>query len=175
MDIVRLKPAQWPLWRNRLLHFAQRYGDRRLTAGGLRALIAAGGGSALPLAAPVAPPSSPFAAVIAHQDGKLLGFAFAADSGRSACLVAVHPNARSQGVGHALICGLIDHFGGLCCHVASDNPASLRLFFKAGLKAVALEEGPTGKPTLLLQTDGFGQGLRRRETPSQTASSTSVT
>jgi len=155
MDLVRLKPAQWPLWRNRLLRFARRYGDRRLTVAGLRAMLLAGdrhGAAAAPTAAQAA---SPYDVILAHRGGKLLGFAFAADAGRSACLVAVHPEARGQGVALALIRKLLGACGGLCCHVAADNTASLRLFFRAGLKAVAVEEGPTGKPTLKLQTDGF--------------------
>ncbi|GFN30880.1 GNAT family N-acetyltransferase [Paenibacillus xylaniclasticus] len=179
MDIVRLRPAQWPLWRNRLYRFALRYGERRLTTSGLRTILGTGGEGPILAVQEVtsSPPYAPartaptFAAVIAYHRSELLGFAFAADAGRQACLVVVHPKARGQGVGLALIRKLVETFGELCCHVSADNTASLRLFFRAGLKAVALEDGPTGKPTLLLQTDRFHTDTTRRLQASCSAAS----
>ncbi|GMK38480.1 hypothetical protein PCCS19_15340 [Paenibacillus sp. CCS19] len=143
MDIVRLKPSQWLQWRSRLVSFAKRYGDRRLTAEGLHALMHA-----------EANPLAPTSIVIAREAGKLVGFAFAQDAGESACVIAVHPESRGRGVGRRLIAELIEACGGLCCSVACDNYASMQLFFRAGLKAVGLHTGPTGKPTLRFQTDG---------------------
>lgn len=152
MDIVRLKPSQWRKWRSRLVSFANRYGDRRLTAGGLQALQHAGEpyeGIA----------SSPIAVVIAHDAGQLIGFAFAKEAGEAACVIAVRPEARGRGVGRKLIAELVEACGGLCCSVACDNTASMQLFFRAGLKAVGLHAGPTGKPTLRFETDGFQSKL----------------
>lgn len=148
MDIVRLKPSQWLQWRSRLVTFAKRYGDRRLTAGGLHALQHAGEPSE-------GIASSPINVVIAHEAGKLVGFAFGKAAGEVACVIAVHPEMRGRGVGSKLIAELIEACGGLCCSVACDNTASMQLFFRAGLKAVALHTGPTGKPTLRFETDGF--------------------
>jgi GNAT superfamily N-acetyltransferase len=148
MDIVRLKPSQWLQWRSRLVTFAKRYGDRRMTASGLHALQHAGephNGVA----------SSSITVVIAHEAGKLAGFAFAKDAGEAACVIAVRPEERGRGIGRKLIASLVEACGGLCCFVACDNTASLQLFFRAGLKAVGLHMGPTGKPTLRFETDGF--------------------
>jgi len=144
MDIVRLKPSQWPQWRGRLVTFAKRYGDRRLTAGGLHALSHAGDAA-----------SASTAIVIAHEGGKLAGIAFAQDAGEAACVIAVRPEARGRGVGGRLLAALIEACGGLCSSVACDNTASMQLFFRAGLKAVGLHLGPTGKPTLRFETDGY--------------------
>ncbi|MWC26970.1 GNAT family N-acetyltransferase [Paenibacillus sp. MMS18-CY102] len=149
MDIVRLKPSQWPTWRGRMAAFAKRHGDRRITAEGLRAMLLAGEETDHSV-------SSPAAVVIARDQGRMLGFAFAANAGETACLVVVRSDARGGGVGRRLVEALANRFGGrLCCKIAADNPASMRLFFHAGLKAVALETGPTGKPTLRFETDGF--------------------
>ncbi|PWV90568.1 acetyltransferase (GNAT) family protein [Paenibacillus cellulosilyticus] len=149
MDIVRLKPSQWLQWRSRLVSFAKRFGDRRLTAGGLHALQHAGD----PLQGVA---SSTITVAIAHEAGKLIGFAFAKEAGEAACVIAVRPEARGHGVGRKLIAELIEACdGSLCCFVACDNAASMQLFFRAGLKAVGLHTGPTGKPTLRFETDGF--------------------
>ena len=149
MDIVRLKPSQWSNWRDRLIAFAKRHGDRRITAEGFRAMLLAG------VDTDASAPSSA-AVVIAHDQGRLLGFAFAINAGVTACLVVVRSDARGGGIGRRLIEALTNRCGGrLCCKIAADNPASMQLFFHAGLKAVGIETGPTGKPTLRFETDGF--------------------
>ncbi|EFM10212.1 GCN5-related N-acetyltransferase [Paenibacillus curdlanolyticus YK9] len=162
MDIVRLKPSQWPNWRDRLIAFAKRHGDRRITAAGLRAML-------LAEATGACAPSS-VAVVIAHDQGRLLGFAFAVNAGETACLVVVRPDARGGGIGRRLIEALANRCGGrLCCKIAADNPASMQLFFHAGLKAVSVETGPTGKPTLRFETDGFHMAAAHAEAPAKEA------
>ncbi|MFC0333210.1 GNAT family N-acetyltransferase [Paenibacillus sepulcri] len=90
----------------------------------------------------------PAAVAIALEGGKLAAIAFAADAGKRACLVVVHPGHRGRRIGSALLSELRGHFGGLMCSVAADNPASMQMCFHAGMKAVELFTGPTGKPTL---------------------------
>jgi len=166
MRIMLLPPAQWPVMCRKLLAFAGRFGDNRLSAEGIGMLRELKPVAALQLSTeeqgggiehsdPTSAASSrewyseqEVAIAVAVENGKLAGFAFAKDAGRLACLVVVHPQMRGHGVGKELLTTLHHHFGHLTCMVAADNPASMQMCFHAGMVAVELFDGPTGKPTL---------------------------
>ena len=169
MQVKLLAPGQWAAARGRLLAFCRRYGDSRLTAAAMRELREltpeALAHPAHPAHAAAGPPPGraataaassgvrTAAVAVAVDDGKLLGVAFAADAGERACLVAVHPDARGNGAGAALIKSLHSRWGRLVCSVAADNPASMQMCFRAGMKAVGMHAGPTGKPTLRFESE----------------------
>ncbi|QHT60113.1 GNAT family N-acetyltransferase [Paenibacillus lycopersici] len=144
MQVKLLSPSQWSSAKERITRFLYRYGDSRLTLAGLAALndlraarLAASRGS------------EPGAAVaVALHDGKLAAVAYAEDGGERACFVVVSPAFRGQGVGSLLLRALHRKLGRLACSVAADNPSSMNMCFRAGMKAVSLHTGPTGKPTL---------------------------
>lgn len=154
MEVKLLNAAQWPIAKKKLLAFARRYGDSRLTAAGLRALNelepchlheAAIDSAAANAAAPAV-------VAIALLEGKLAGFAFSLSAGEHACLVVVRPHSRGLGIGSELLRKLQSRCNVLTCSVATDNPASMGMCFRAGMKAVSLEQGPAGKPTLRFQS-----------------------
>ncbi|GGD74229.1 GNAT family N-acetyltransferase [Paenibacillus nasutitermitis] len=167
MQIRRLSPEEWIRMKGTIITFALRYGAQRLSAAGLHKLrhlspealglpvsqlepwIASG--APITAAAPLEDNWSdkePAAVVIALEGGKLAAFAFAADAGKQACLVVVHPRERGKRLGSKLMNELHRYFGSLVCSVAADNTASMKMCFHAGMKAAGLFTGPTGKPTL---------------------------
>ncbi|MBW7477046.1 GNAT family N-acetyltransferase [Paenibacillus oenotherae] len=157
MEVRILKAAQWHSARKKLLAFARRYGDSRLSAGGIRALselepsnLERDGSSSFD-STTAADNTSAVIAVALH-DGILAGFAFSLGGGEHACLVVVRPHSRGLGVGSELLRALQSHCVRLTCTVATDNPASMGMCFRAGMKAVGMEQGPTGKPTLRFQS-----------------------
>lgn len=155
MEVKLLHAAQWPAAKKKLLAFARRYGDARLTASGLRALNELEPShldkerTAASEAAGEIPPA---VIAIALQEGRLAGFAFSLNAGEHACLVVVRPHSRGLGIGSELLRKLQSRCNVLTCSVAADNPASMGMCFRAGMKAVSLEQGPTGKPTLRFQS-----------------------
>ncbi|WP_274652297.1 GNAT family N-acetyltransferase [Paenibacillus humicola] len=179
MEVRLLSPAQLEAVHNRLLAFCRKYGDSRLTAAALRELrelkaeelaapesaaarpagrsAAAGtanaGGAAGSWVPASREPRRTAAVAVAVGGGRLAGVAFAADAGERACLVAVRPEARGRGTGASLLLALRSRWGRLSCSVAADNPASMQMCFRAGMKAVGLFAGPTGKPTLRFESE----------------------
>ncbi|UVI31879.1 GNAT family N-acetyltransferase [Paenibacillus spongiae] len=161
MDIRLLPPDRWLATREKLLAFAVQCGSGRLSVDALSLLrhvqalepvthnsrtrpagVDAG-------TAPRQPAERESAAIaVAVEAGKLAGFAFAVDAGERACIVVVRPQMRGRGAGSALLTQLRQHYGQLACSVAADNPASMQMCFRAGMKAVGMHRGPTGKPTL---------------------------
>ncbi|GIO12573.1 hypothetical protein J19TS2_21280 [Cohnella xylanilytica] len=140
MNVTVLAPEEWERRRFALLRFARRHGDRRITQAGWLKLVAL---DAKGLGRPGT------AVAVAYTAGGLpAGIAFAAGYGEEACVVAVHPALRGRGIARGLLARLAGEWGRLTCRVASDNAASLAACFAAGLVAVGLEAGPTGKPTL---------------------------
>jgi ribosomal protein S18 acetylase RimI-like enzyme len=135
-----LSPDEWLQGRNRLTQFAIRFGDKRLTAATLRTLRQ--------LEPARLTDDGDAAVVIATQDGRTVGFGLAAGMGEECCMVVVHPEARSLGIGGAIVQAMIKQFGELTCMVAADNTASMALCFRLGMAAVSMHRGPTGKPTL---------------------------
>jgi GNAT superfamily N-acetyltransferase len=176
MITYKIVPAgRWSKLESTLFAFARRNSDNRLTLQGLHVLrktireqekrVALGQTQAELAAAEAASgtellyeqaQASVFTAVredtalvIALRDTRLVGFAFAASCGERACMVVTHPSSRKQGVGATMLGKLRSYFGGkLSCDVALDNPASIQMCFGAGLHAVSMHDGPTGKPTM---------------------------
>ncbi|MFD0716460.1 GNAT family N-acetyltransferase [Paenibacillus sp. GCM10027626] len=140
MRIMLLPQNRWHEFRDILPAFAYRFGEQRLTADGMGTLCSL-------LSAPPSPASSAVITLaIEHQ--KLLGFAVAKDAGELACLVVVRAEMRGKGIGTKLMQSLCRHFGTLTCNVACDNYSSMQMCFRAGMAAVSMHEGPTGKMTL---------------------------
>ncbi|SDT27519.1 Acetyltransferase (GNAT) family protein [Paenibacillaceae bacterium GAS479] len=167
MKIVLLTPKQWTRSREQLIRMMIAWGGGRLSATGLAAL------QAMRPSELEASESAPEAAVaVLLQDGRPAGAAFARKAGREACLVAVSPPARGRGAGSGLLLKLQLLWGSLACRVAADNTASLNMCFRAGMTAIGLVDGPTGKPTLLFQSSNsaspVGQEAEQAPTP-QTA------
>ncbi|GGG74868.1 GNAT family N-acetyltransferase [Paenibacillus radicis (ex Gao et al. 2016)] len=144
MELQLLTPEQWMSEKKRLLGFAVRFGEKRLTVAALHALRMLDPDMLDAKGAP-----HPRAVVVlARRGGRLAGLAFAADGGERGCFIVVHPEARSSGVGSSLLRAMIDRLGKLTCNVAADNVPSMALCFRLGLTAVSMHTGPTGKPTL---------------------------
>ncbi|WP_127464432.1 GNAT family N-acetyltransferase [Paenibacillus pasadenensis] len=148
MKAMLLTPKQWTRSREPLLRLMAAWGGGRLSAAGLAALKelraeeleTAGGGA----------PAAALAVLL--EQGRPAGIAFARKAGREACLVAVSPPCRGRGAGSRLLRELQRTWGALDCRVAADNAASMKMCFRAGMAAVALEDGPTGKPTLVFRS-----------------------
>ncbi|QJC53033.1 hypothetical protein HGI30_16600 [Paenibacillus albicereus] len=158
MKAMLLTPKQWTRSREPLLRLMSAWGGGRLSAAGLAALKELRAEELEPAAG-----EAPEAAVaVLVEQGRTAGIAFARKAGREACLVAVSPPSRGQGAGSLLLRELRRTWGALDCRVAADNAASMKMCFRAGMAAVALEEGPTGKPTLVFRS---GAGARAAEAP----------
>ncbi|XEC96449.1 GNAT family N-acetyltransferase [Paenibacillus tarimensis] len=144
MIVKTVTPEMWSAVKRRLIAFALRYGDRRLTKLGLQAMQRL---ESEDLDSSVDGDANAVVAVAFH-DNKLVGVGAAIEYGKSACLLAVHPETRGQGIGSALLQSMIRSCGRLSCTVALDNPASISVCFGAGMVAVGISRGPTGKPTI---------------------------
>ncbi len=144
MKLKLLTPEGWLLQRRSIYQFAIRYSDRRATVSTLNAL------RRLDSALLIRDSSDNYhaAAVIATNNQRLAGIGFARNGPSENCLIIVHPEERRHGIGHALMEKMMQRLGGLTCHVATDNTASLALCFSLGMNAVSMHQGPTGKPTL---------------------------
>ncbi|OBZ12351.1 MULTISPECIES: GNAT family N-acetyltransferase [Bacillales] len=144
MELELLTPEGWLLEQKRLIGFAIRFGDKRLAVSTIHALRKLDGS----LLKEARNGTFGAVAVIAKHSSRIAGFGFAEDGGEGACMVVVHPEARSLGVGSALVQAMIARLGKLACNVATDNTASMALCFRLGMTAVSMHRGPTGKPTL---------------------------
>lgn len=144
MELLLLTPELWRAERKRLLVFALRNGEKRITASSLRSL------RDLEPAALEADGSGYSKAVVAvtKQNGTITGLGFASDGGDDGCLLVVRQGARRLGTGTMLMKAMIGRLGRLACHVAADNVPSMALCFRIGMKAVSIHRGPTGKSTL---------------------------
>ncbi|MEC0171407.1 N-acetyltransferase [Paenibacillus graminis] len=140
-------PERWKIRLAGLLEFLREYGEKRITLRGCRVL------ARLTPEQLSQPGVSLLVATVRGQNGRqLAGVSLVSGFGKEACLVAVHPLYRNRHTGTALLTAQLERLGTLECTVASDNAASLKMCFNTGLVAVALNEGPTGKPTLLLRS-----------------------
>lgn len=138
-------PEEWPHARQQCSDFFRRYGNKRLNREGYQCL------ASLSYEGLLQPGTSIMAATVRSDIGRIpVGICFAADYGEGACMIAVHPLYRNRHIGSSLIRSQLSKFGRLRCKVAADHSASLQMCFHAGLKAIALEQGPTSKPTLVM-------------------------
>ncbi|CAM3315947.1 GNAT family N-acetyltransferase [Paenibacillus lupini] len=139
MELQLLTPEQWVLERKRLIEFAVRFGEKRLTVAAIHSLrrlspdLLTGDGAVI---------------AVAKVGSRIVGLGFAAEAGEQSCIIVTHPEARGIGIGFAVMNAMMQKLGKLTCQVALDNVPSLTLFFRLGMKAVAISTGPTGKPTL---------------------------
>ena len=141
-----ISPNQLESWRPRLIRFARLHGSRRIAAGSLNWLKAV-----TPLEL-----ERPGTAIAAAFDGRrLCGIACAADYGKTAAFAVVHPDCRGLGIGTSLMSGLIEKLGALECVVACDNVPSISMCFQAGMGAVSLTKGATGRPALRFVAGNF--------------------
>lgn len=150
-----LDPSEWEKQRFQLLRFVRRHGERRITGRAWQQLLLAG-------ETELASPGTAIA-VAYTQGGCPAGLAFADKYGETVCLVAVHPALRGRGIGRRLLSELARPWSRLTCTVALDNAASVAMCFAAGLVAVGLETGPTGKPTLRFVWRGDDSSLPAAE------------
>ncbi|WP_235439837.1 N-acetyltransferase [Paenibacillus sp. DMB20] len=138
-------PAEWPDIRRQCYEFMRRFGSKRLTVEGCFHL------KTLALDRLKQPGTALTAVTVRGEQGRMpIGLSFAAGYGQTACLVAVHPLYRGRRIGTSLLLYQLSRLGRLRCKVAVDNIASLQMCFHAGMRAIALEAGPTGKPTLVM-------------------------
>ncbi|SMF76508.1 hypothetical protein SAMN05661091_1317 [Paenibacillus uliginis N3/975] len=147
-SISPVNPADWPDIREQCYDFMCRFGNRRLTREGCNTL------QKMSFDQVQHPGTSLIAATVRGEHGKMpVGICFVTGFGEDACLIAVHPLYRNRHIGTSLILFQLSRLGRLRCKVAADNYSSLKMCFHAGMQAVALEKGPTGKPTLVLSGD----------------------
>jgi len=158
VDLELLTPEVWLAEQKRLIGFAIRFGDKRLAVSTIHALRKL---DASLLQEEVNRPCGAVA-VVAKQGSRVVGFGFAEDGGEAACMVVVHPEARSLGIGSSLVKAMIQRLGKLACNVATDNTASMALCFRLGMTAVSMHRGPTGKPTLRFERRTTNETARPR-------------
>ncbi|MFC7681010.1 N-acetyltransferase [Paenibacillus sp. GCM10028914] len=137
--------SDWCDIREQCYEFMCRYGNRRLTREGCSNL------QKLSFQQLNQPGTSLISATVRGEEGRIpVGICFVAGFGETACLIAVHPLYRNKGIGTSLILSQQLKLGRLQCKVATDNYSSLKMCFQAGMHAVAIENGPTGKATLIM-------------------------
>lgn len=141
MELQLLTPEQWAKERKRLIDFAVRFGEKRLTVAAVHSLrslppelLAADNGNTV--------------IVVARLGSRIVGLGCASEAGEKSCIIVTHPEARGLGIGFAVMETMMKKLGSLTCQVALDNVPSLSLCFRLGMKAVSMSTGPTGKPTL---------------------------
>lgn len=140
-------PDEWPHAKQQCSDFFRRYSNERLIHEVRHCL------EMLSYDELQKPGTSIVAATVRSDVGRIpVGIGFAANYGEDAFMVAVHPLYRNRRIGSSLIRSLLIQFGRLRCKVAAEYSASLKMCFHAGLQAVALEQGPRGKPTFIMST-----------------------
>lgn len=138
-------PADWPSIREQCYDFMCRFGSRRLTLERCKTL------QKMSFDQLQHPGASLIAATVRGEYGRMpVAICFVAGFGEEACLIAVHPLYRNRHIGTSLILFQLSILGRLRCKVAVDNYSSLKMCFHAGMQAVSLEKGPTGKPALIM-------------------------
>jgi len=150
MQISSIYDTEHGPWKRQLanlLQFVREHGERRITLESCRIL------ARLTPEQLSKPGLSLLVATVRGQHGRQIsGISFVSDFGKESCLVAVHPLYRNRHTGTELLTAQLKRLGSLTCRVATDNTASLKMCFNAGLVAVALTNGRAGKPTLLLRS-----------------------
>ncbi|MCK9861854.1 GNAT family N-acetyltransferase [Paenibacillus sp. ATY16] len=141
MELQLLTPELWAKERKRLIDFAVRFGEKRLTVAAIHSL------RRLPPEL-LSQEESGTVMAVARFGSRIVGLGYAEEAGEKCCIVVTHPEARGLGVGNAVMEAIMKKLGRLTCQVALDNVPSLTLFFRLGMKAVSMSTGPTGKQTL---------------------------
>ncbi|WP_127495463.1 GNAT family N-acetyltransferase [Paenibacillus glycanilyticus] len=141
MELQLLTPEQWAKERKRLIDFAVRFGEKRLTVAAIHSL------RRLPPEL-LSQKDSGTVMAVARLGSRIVGLGYAEEAGEKCCVIVTHPEARGLGIGYAVMDTIMKKLGKLTCQVALDNVPSLTLFFRLGMKAVSMSTGPTGKPTL---------------------------
>ncbi|WP_336784580.1 GNAT family N-acetyltransferase [Paenibacillus sp. MMO-177] len=141
MELQLLTPEQWAKERKRLIDFAVRFGEKRLTVAAIHSLRRL-------QPELLSQEESGTVIAVARLGSRIVGLGYAEEAGEKGCIVVTHPEARGLGMGNALMEAIMKKLGKLTCQVALDNVPSLTLFFGLGMKAVSMSTGPTGKPTL---------------------------
>lgn len=153
MEIARLNlydPADWPDVRLECLKFLKQCGGKRLKPDHCRHL------ASLNSEGLQHPGTSIVAATVRGELGNMpIGISYAADYGREACIIAVHPLYRNRRIGSSLLRAQISELGQLHCSIAADHTVGLKMCYLAGMHPEALELDPAGRPVLYLR--GAGQ------------------
>lgn len=157
-----LPPGGLEKYRGTLLRFAEKFGDGRITRTAMHWLHNV---------SPAQLEQPEDVIVVALEEGTIIGLGCAAGRGDHSSFIVVHPQYRGRQVGQKLLATIKEQTGKLTCTVAVDNIPSLTMCFRAGLHAVDLFEGPTGKPTLkfvssieLNEADGANEANEANET-----------
>ncbi|WP_068619928.1 GNAT family N-acetyltransferase [Paenibacillus tuaregi] len=164
MDISKVIPDSalaWSRLHSSLLAFTRKYGAGRITQEAYRKL------QKLTPAAMRLPGCAVFIATVCTEDGpRLAGLSLVTAYGDDTSIVVVHPLYRGRQIGARLLKAQLAEMGRIRCRVALDNVPSLKMCFNAGLKAGQMIQGPTGKPTLVLE--------KSRSAPEATATSANL-
>ena len=148
MEIVTIKPsgaAEWYDVRKEYTAFLCRYGGRRLAQDELERL------QKMPYSHLLLPGTALMSVMVRGEEGHIpAAAAFASDYGRSSCLLAVHPLYRGRQIGTSLLLSLLAGLGKLECRIPTTNLPGLKLCFRAGMQAAALEERGSGKASLVM-------------------------
>lgn len=138
-SINAIAPDRLDAIRPSLIRFVRVHGDRKITAKSIGWLERISEHEL----------TESLTCIVGAFDGRrLIGIACAADAGRQASFAVVHPEYRGKGVGPALLRHLMSRLGSLECIVSCDNAPSMAMCFRAGMTAVELTTGGTGKPAL---------------------------
>lgn len=140
MEIKPLESKQFDKVKSKLLRFAVRFGERRITARALQALLQLNGRQLNP--------ASGTSVVIGVDRSRLAGISVVVDHGDTASFVVIHPAYRGQSLGTTLLREQINRHGRLICRVAADNSASQTMCTRAGMSVIGIDSEPAGKVTI---------------------------
>ena len=142
----KVSPIEWPRSKAQLIHFVRKYSGRTLTKHTLRCL------SSLTAEQLLLPGNSIVTATIRGQEGaELIGLSFVADYGEAACILAIHPLYRGNGLGAQLLSAQLNEEGQTSCRIVSNMSLPIPSL-KTELQANELSHRPAGRPALKLKT-----------------------
>jgi len=131
-------PVKWILHRRRLLAFAAAFGEGAIGEDALRRL------AELDPVLLGRPDRTGAACAVAKLGGGTAGVALAADWGRSAFAVVVHPAVRGRGIGTSLTRALLKRTGTLDCRVPASDSRAVAMCRRAGLSDAEAPEDADG-------------------------------
>ncbi|OZB96468.1 hypothetical protein [Paenibacillus sp. XY044] len=149
MQIVTITPAPREDWLRRhakVLKFVFEHGGNQ-AAGAEFILLARLSAEQL-----AAPGTSLMAATVRCEDGeRLAGVSFVSGYGTGGCLVVVHPLYRGRRVGTNLLASQLQQLGTMRCEALLSRLPFVKMCFRAGLHAVAINQGAAGQPALVME------------------------